>query len=95
MCLIFFNFSALLCGMSGYAAFIDEDTAKRIVQWQVIESGCFEYFDGSLPNRIYDDSRTKRVQRSAVVLKDNCSDHMTGLAAATLGLFAKVSSICC
>lgn len=82
--------AALLCGLSGYIAFIDEFTARDIVQWQVIESGCFEYFDGALPNA--DNVNTKKLKRAAVLLKDNCSDHMTGLAAATFGLFAKITN---
>ncbi|XP_055301312.1 UPF0764 protein C16orf89 homolog [Sitodiplosis mosellana] len=81
----------LLCGISGYAAFIDETTVRDIVQWQVPESGCYEYFDGALPND-NDDMDTKKQKRSAALLEDNCSDHMTGLAAATFGLFAKISS---
>lgn len=85
-------FSALLCGLSGYAAFIDENIAKEIVQWQNINSGCFEYFDGSLSNSNDDSSTKKIVKRFAALLPDNCSDHFTGLAAATFGLFAKISN---
>ncbi|XP_031619296.1 UPF0764 protein C16orf89 homolog [Contarinia nasturtii] len=80
----------LLCGLNGYGAFIDENTAKDIVQWQNIESGCFEYFDGSLSNGSDDLSTKKIVKRFAAPLKDNCSDHMTGLAAAAFGLFATI-----
>lgn len=85
-----FIYLALLCGINGYAAFIDESTVRDVVQWQVIESGCFEYFDGALPDD--NDDGTKKLKRDAVLLKDNCSDHMTGLAAATFGLFAKISN---
>lgn len=86
--LCFNFFSALLCGLNGYIAFIDENIAIETVQWQVSESGCYEYFDGTLPT---DNTDMRMTKRSADALQGNCSDHMTGLAAATFGLFAKLT----
>lgn len=70
----FLNFLALLCGMNGYAAFTDEILAREVVEWQAVESGCYEYFDGTLPV-----DSGKKLKRHAVSLKDNCSDHATGM----------------
>lgn len=81
-------FPALLCGLNGYITFIDENIAIKTVQWQVSESGCYEYFDGTLPT---DNTDMRMTKRSADALQGNCSDHMTGLAAATFGLFAKLT----
>lgn len=81
-------FSALLCGLNGYITFIDENIAIKTVQWQVSESGCYEYFDGTLPTN---NTEMRMTKRSADALQGNCSDHMTGLAAATFGLFAKLT----
>lgn len=81
-----FCFIAFLCGINGYATFIDETTAREITSWQLSTLGCFEYFDGALPTY---DSTVKKPKRHAALLNGNCSDHMTGLAAATFGLFAK------
>lgn len=83
----FFTPVALLCGINGYASFIDELTAREIGSWQVPDSGCFEYFDGALPAN---GTAGKKLKRHAAHLKGNCSDHMTGLAAASFGLFARV-----
>lgn len=80
--------TALLCGLSGYFGFIDEDIASETVKWQVAESGCYEYFDGALPS---DNTEIKKTKRHAAVIHGNCSDHMTGLAAATFGLYAKLA----
>lgn len=85
----FFPPVALLCGINGYASFIDELTAREIGSWQVADSGCFEYFDGALPAQ---DTTAKKPKRHAALLKGNCSDHMTGLAAASFGLFARVTN---
>lgn len=74
--------------MSGYVTFIDEFDAKKIGQWQITDTGCFEYFDGSLSTDVTPNGKAKR---SANHLKGNCSDHLTGLAAAAFGLFAKVT----
>lgn len=84
-----FCFLALLCGMSGYAAFIDENTSLDIARWQVIESGCFQYYDDVLSKN---NTTSERIKRTATILEDNCSDHMTGLGAAIFGLFAKISN---
>lgn len=85
------NNLALLCGMSGYLTFIDEMIAKQIDQWQIKtgpHSGCFEYFDGLLSTDV---TSKKKLKRDANHLTSNCSDHMTGLAAAAYGLFAKIT----
>lgn len=77
-------FVALLCGISGYTAFIDESIATKIVQWQ-LDNGCFEYFDGVLQDADFEGRKSKRR------VDETCSDHMTGLAAAAFGLFAKIT----
>lgn len=77
--------------MSGYVVFIDEFIARQIGQWQINtgpHSGCFEYFDGILST---DNTTKKKLKRDANHLTGNCSDHMTGLAAAAYGLFVKVT----
>lgn len=74
--------------MNGYLTFIDEFIAKKIVQWQIADIGCFEYFEGMLSTDI---TVKRKLKRNANHLKGNCSDHMTGLAAATYGLFAKIT----
>lgn len=74
--------------MNGYLTFIDELIAKRIDQWQIADIGCFEYFDGRLSPDI---TVKRKLKRNASILRGNCSEHMTGLAAATYGLFAKVT----
>lgn len=61
--------------MNGFAAFTDEILAREVVEWQA-ESGCFEYFDGTLPI-----DNVKKMKRHAVPLEDNCSDHATGVVA--------------
>lgn len=89
MCVFFpVKILALLCGMNGYLTFIDEFIAKKIVQWQIADIGCFEYFDGMLSSNI---TVKGKLKRDANHLRINCSDHMTGLGAATYGLFAKIA----
>lgn len=93
LCVFFVKqFLALLCGMSGYLSFIDEFIAKKIGQWQIADSGCFAYFDGTLSSGGDDGSaKNGKFKRDANRLNGNCSDHMTGLAAAVYGLFAKIT----
>lgn len=77
--------------MSGYLTFIDEFIANKMGQWQIKigpDSGCFEYFDGNLSTDV---SAKMKMKRDANHLTGNCSDHMTGLAAAAYGLFAKIT----
>lgn len=83
------SFIALLCGLNGFVSFLDENIAKEIVEWQV-ELGCYEYFEGSLD--IPTAQPAKKRKRDAIKLNGNCSDHMTGLAAATFGLFARLTN---
>lgn len=85
------NNLALLCGMSGYLSFIDEFIATRIGQWQIADSGCFAYFEGTLSSDDVSAKTERKFKREANRLNGNCSDHMTGLAAAAYGLFAKIS----
>lgn len=73
-----FAFSVLLCGFNGFAEFLEERWIQNIVKWQNSSSGCYEY---------HSDYRQKR---SMLILPDNCSDHMTGLAAATISMFARI-----
>lgn len=70
--------SVLLCGFNGYAEFLEEQWIENIVKWQSPRSGCFEYHSES------------REKRSMMILQDNCSDHMTGLAAATISMFVRI-----
>lgn len=86
-----FPLIALLCGLNGYASFLDENVVKEIVEWQV-ELGCYEYFEGSLDIPTTTELPAKKQKRDAIKLNGNCSDHMTGLAAATFGLFAKLTN---
>lgn len=89
--LFHFDFPAFLCGLSGFVTFLDEQVISEIVQWQVPETGCYEYFDGDLDEENEETVSVKR-KRNAVLLSGNCSDHMTGLAAAAFGLFVKIST---
>lgn len=70
--------SVLLCGFNGFAEFLAERWINNILKWQSSTSGCYEY---------HGDNRQKR---SMVILQDNCSDHMTGLAAATVSMFTRI-----
>lgn len=81
-----------MCGISGFATFLDEQVVKDIVQWQVVDIGCYEYFDGTLDLPMKTDTTNVKRKRDAVQLNGNCSDHMTGLAAASFGLFAKITA---
>lgn len=81
-------FSAVLCGLNGFAAFLDENSIQLILSWQRTDIGCYEYFDGTLDAP---QNKTKKTKRNANRLDDNCSDHMTGLAMAAFGLFARVA----
>lgn len=77
--------------MNGFVAFVDEHVVSEIVKWQSIDFGCYEYYDGSLdtpPTTI-----PAKSKRNAHKLNGNCSDHMTGLAVAAFGLFAKLANI--
>lgn len=69
--------SVLLCGFNGFAEFLEERWIQNVVKWQS-SSGCYEY------HGYY------RQKRSMVILPDNCSDHMTGLAAATISMFTRI-----
>lgn len=81
-------FSALLCGLNGFMAFLDDRTILDILSWQRLDIGCYEYFEGTL-----DASKNDlRHKRSANILTNNCSDHMTGLAMAAFALFAKTAT---
>lgn len=79
----FNQFSALLCGLNGFAEFVEENWIEKIVSWQNETTGCYEYF-GRYP------IESERRKRSVQVLDDNCSDHMSGLAAGLFGLLAKI-----
>ncbi|XP_037048772.1 UPF0764 protein C16orf89 homolog [Bradysia coprophila] len=68
----------LLCGFNGYAEFLEERWIRNIVEWQNSASGCYEYHG------------ERRDKRSMVILRDNCSDHMTGLAAAAISMFIRI-----
>lgn len=68
----------MLCGFNGYAEFLDERWIDNIIKWQSPTSGCYEYH------------RDCRQKRSMMILQDNCSDHMTGLAAATITMFTRI-----
>lgn len=70
--------SVLLCGFNGYAEFLEERWIDNIIKWQSSASGCYEY---------HSDFRQKR---NMVILQDNCSDHMTGLAAAAISMFTRI-----
>lgn len=87
---VFILFSALLCGLNGFVAFVDEHVVSEIIEWQSIDSGCYEYYDGSLDTPSTNPGKSKR---NAQKLNGNCSDHMTGLAVAAFGLFAKLANI--
>lgn len=56
-----------------------------------MDSGCYIYYDGSLDS-LKDEPTTGKKKRDAQQLNGNCSDHMTGLAAAAFGLFAKIAN---
>lgn len=81
-------FSAVLCGLNGFAVFLEENVINEIISWQSLDTGCYEYYDGSLDIQ----SANIKQKRSAIHLSGNCSDHMTGLAIAAFGLFAKVAN---
>ncbi|KAJ8949340.1 hypothetical protein NQ314_008260 [Rhamnusium bicolor] len=63
----------VLCGMEGYAEFLDGKWLEKIMEWQNLY-GCYE----SLPQNI--------TKRTSFVIDFGCSDHSTGLGAAALAL---------
>lgn len=69
--------SVLLCGFNGFAEFLEERWIRNIVKWQS-SSGCYEYHSYN------------RQKRSMVILPDNCSDHMSGLAGAAISMFSRI-----
>lgn len=72
-------------------AFLEENVITKILSWQNLETGCYEYFDyQNLPMNTTVDTKQKR---SVKQLRNGCSDHASGLSAAAIGLFAKVSLI--
>lgn len=61
-----------------------------------MESGCYAYYDGSLDLIRGNESRKittkkQKQKRDVEQLDGNCSDHMSGLAAAAFGLFVKIT----
>lgn len=71
--------------------FLEEDVIMKILSWQNLEIGCYEYFE--YQNSTMDTAVSTRPKRSVKQLSNNCSDHASGLAAAAFGVFAKVSII--
>lgn len=71
------SFTVFLCGLCGYAEFLEKHWLLNILAWQHHPSGCYKYYSPT-------------IKRSANRLKDNCSDHMSGLAIAALSQFLKI-----
>lgn len=80
------SLSVLLCGFNGYAEFLEERWIENIIKWQSPTNGCYEYHSECDRN----ESGSSRRRRSMIILQDNCSDHMTGLAAATMGMYTRI-----
>lgn len=84
---------ALLCGLNGYTIFLEENWIGEIVSWQNRSTGCYEYYDVVADEHQHEDHQRQRRRcrkRNVLQLDDKCSDHMSGLAVAALGLFANV-----
>lgn len=79
---------ALLCGLNGFIIFLEENEIAEIVSWQDKRTGCYKYVDNDDSAKDQRSEYRRRRKRSASQLSDMCSDHMTGLAVATLGLIA-------
>ncbi|XP_050506332.1 UPF0764 protein C16orf89 homolog [Diabrotica virgifera virgifera] len=69
----------LLCGMEGFAEFLNKPWLETIIKWQNPQ-GCFESVSKEFQNI---------QKRSSHLVDFGCSDHSTGLGAAVLALFLK------
>lgn len=69
----FFITIVVLCGMEGYAEFLNTNWLKHIMQWQN-------------PHGCYESVRHNITRRTSFQVDFGCSDHTTGLAAAALAL---------
>lgn len=89
-------FAAFLCAHNGFAEFYAKPLINEILSWQKTDISCYA-FDVFGPDtdplnwkqRFETDKKNKRNRRSALQLKHNCSDHMSGLALATLTQYLK------
>lgn len=68
--------------MNGFMEFLDQRVVQSILSWERNDVDCYEYFDSN---------RNRKTKKSANRLTDNCSDHMTGLVIAAVGLFIKTA----
>ncbi|XP_018561138.1 UPF0764 protein C16orf89 homolog [Anoplophora glabripennis] len=66
----------VLCGMEGYAEFLNHKWLKRIIEWQN-PHGCYESVKQSV------------TRRTSFQVDYGCSDHTTGLGAAALALYLR------
>lgn len=76
-------FTVFLCGYNGFTKFLNLNWISRIVSWQNKTIGCYQ-------QKLIDDDENlmmHRNKRNAIIFDDSCSDHMTGLGAAVMGLF--------
>lgn len=88
--------AVFLCGLNGFAEFQQPSWQRHIISWQQPQTGCYEYVTYSnetdpLLWRRGGGIGAARKRRSVRKLPDNCSDHMSGLAMATLIQFLKCS----
>lgn len=86
-------FVAFLCAHNGFAEFHSKPLINEILRWQHTYSGCyvFDVYGADTDPLNWKQStpsvRNIRRRRAAVKLRNNCSDHMSGLALATLTQF--------
>lgn len=78
-----------MCGFNGFAEFLQPKWAALMIAWQQPHYGCFVYATFSNATDPMFWQNRPRFRRSVRHLPNNCSDHMSGLAFATLILFLK------
>lgn len=74
--LLLHYFSVLLCGMGGIEEFLNKKWFYKILQWQK-------------PHGCYQSIAKHNSKRTSNIIDFGCSDHSTGLGAATVALYLR------
>ncbi|XP_055507876.1 UPF0764 protein C16orf89 homolog [Leucoraja erinacea] len=87
----------MLCGMIGYSDFIKTQWLEAILSWQN-PTGCYLRIDLGRSVQPTEKERNaftkhKRVKRRDRLMSDNCTSHLTGIAAGALGVFLRFYGI--
>ncbi|XP_078273874.1 UPF0764 protein C16orf89 homolog [Rhinoraja longicauda] len=87
----------MFCGMIGYSDFFKTQWLEAILSWQN-PAGCYLRIDFGRSVRPTELERKaftkhKRVKRRDRIMNDNCTSHLTGIAAGALGVFLRFYGI--